>query len=297
MNKKYNSLSRNVFLAFDYILLAALSVICFMPLLNLAAISVSNKAAASARLVAFWPKGFNIESYGLILNTPRFINAFTVSISRVFAGTLVNMVLITLTAYVLSRENRDLKGRNVLMWYFIIPMLFNGGLIPTYLVIRDVGLLDKFWVLIIPTAIHFWNVVMMMNFFRNLPRSLYESALLDGASHPKVLLHIFIPISLPSIATITLFSMVFHWNAWFDGMIYINDPDRQPLQTYIRNIVSQGVNIQLLAREGNYRVLETVSNETLKAAQVFVATVPILVAYPFLQRYFVSGITIGAIKE
>jgi putative aldouronate transport system permease protein len=163
--------------------------------------------------------------------------------------------------------------------------------------IRNVGLLDSFWALIIPGAIPLWNVIMMMNFFRNLPRSLYEAAMLDGATHPRILTHVFIPISLPSIATITLFSMVGHWNSWFDGMIYINNPDYQPLQTYIRNIVTRGLDIQLLAREGNFRALETVSNETLKAAQVFVATLPILVAYPFLQRYFVTGITIGAIKE
>jgi len=291
------SISRRIFLAINYILLAFLSIICFLPLVHLAAVSFSAKAAAGANLVTFWPKGFNVESYMLIMNTPRFLSAFQVSVWRVLAGTVVNMVLITLTSYVLSRESRDVKGRNVMMWYFIIPMLFSGGLIPTYLVIRNVGLLDSFLALIIPAAVPMWNVIMMMNFFRNLPRSLYEAAMLDGASHPRILLQVFIPMSMASIATITLFSMVGHWNSWFDGMIYINNPDYQPLQTYIRNIVTRGLDIQLLAREGNYRVIEMVSNETLKAAQVFVATVPILVAYPFLQKYFVTGITIGAVKE
>ena len=291
------SVSRRVFLTFNYTFLSILSIICFLPMLHLAAVSLSNKAPASANLVRFWPIGFNTTSYQLILNTTRFTSAFQVSVLRVLVGTAVNMILITLTAYVLSRESRDVKGRNLLMWYFIVPMLFSGGLIPTYLVVRDVGLLDTFWALIIPGAIPIWNVVMMMNFFRNLPRSLYEAAMLDGATHPRVLAQVFIPISLPSIATITLFSMVGHWNSWFDGMIYINNPDFQPLQTYIRNIVTRGLDIQLLAREGNFRVIETVSNETLKAAQVFVATIPILVAYPFLQKYFVKGITIGAVKE
>ena len=291
------SVSRRVFLSINYTFLSILSIVCFLPMLHLAAVSFSNKAPASANLVRFWPIGFNTTSYQLILNTTRFTSAFQVSVLRVIVGTAVNMALITLTAYVLSRESRDVKGRNLLMWYFIVPMLFSGGLIPTYLVIRDVGLLDTFWSLIIPGAVPIWNVVMMMNFFRNLPRSLYEAAMLDGATHPRVLAQVFIPISLPSIATITLFSMVGHWNSWFDGMIYINNPDYQPLQTYIRNIVTRGLDIQLLAREGNFRVIETVSNETLKAAQVFVATVPILVAYPFLQKYFVKGITIGAIKE
>jgi len=293
----YMSVSRRLFLVFNYLLLASLSVVCFMPLLHLAAVSLSNKGPAAANLVRFWPIGLNTESYQLIMNTPRFLSAFQVSVLRVLAGTLVNMILITLTAYVLSREPHDLKGRNFLMWYFVVPTLFSGGLIPTYLMIRNVGLLDSFWALVIPGAVPLWNVIMMMNFFRNLPRSLYEAAMLDGATHPKILAYVFIPISLPSIATITLFSMVGHWNSWFDGMIYINNPDYQPLQTYIRNIVTRGLDIQLLAREGNFRALETVSNETLKAAQVFVATLPILVAYPFLQRYFVTGITIGAIKE
>jgi putative aldouronate transport system permease protein len=290
------SIYRKLFLTVNYILLTILSVVCFLPLLHLAAVSCSNKAAAAANLINFWPKGFNIQSYLLILNTPRFINAFIVSLKRVIIGTAINIILTTLTAYVLSREDTDLKGRKLIMWYFIIPMLFYGGLIPTYLLVSKVGLVDSFWALIIPTAVPIWDIIIMMNFFRSLPRSLYEAAMLDGAHHIRILFQIFIPISIASIATITLFSMVGHWNAWFDGMIYINDPDHQPLQTYIHNIVTQGLDIQLLAKRGDFRVIETVSNETLKAAQVFVATVPILVVYPFLQKYFVTGITIGSVK-
>lgn len=291
------TISRKIFVGMNYALLAVLAVLCFMPLIHLAAVSVSNKAAATANLITFWPKGFNIESYIMIASTPRFGSAFMVSVMRVVIGTSVNMILATLTAYVLSRESRDLKGRNVIMWYFVIPMLFSGGLIPTYLVVSSLGLRNTFWALIIPAAVPIWNVILMMNFFRSLPRSLYEAAMIDGASHPRILTQIFIPISLASMATIILFSMVGHWNEWFDGMIYIDNPDRQPLQTYIRNVVTMGLDIQSLAREGNYKIIESVSNETLKGAQVFVATLPIIITYPFLQKYFISGITVGSIKE
>lgn len=291
------TMSRRVFVGANYLFLALLSVLCFLPLVHLAAISLSNKAAATANLVLFWPKGFNIESYLLIADSPSFGSSFMVSVMRVIIGTIVNMVLTTLTAYVLSRESNELKGRNVIMWYFVVPMLFSGGLIPTYLLVSSLGLRDTFWALIVPSAVPIWNVILMMNFFRNLPRSLYEAAMLDGASHPRILLQIFIPVSLASMATIILFCMVGYWNEWFEGMIYIDDPSRQPLQTYIRNVVTMGLNIQALAREGNYRVIETVSNETLKGAQVFVATLPIIVVYPFLQKYFISGITVGSIKE
>lgn len=291
------TISRRVFVGINYTILALLAVLCFLPLVHLAAVSVSNKAAATANLVLFWPKGFNIESYLMIAGTPRFGGAFMVSVMRVIIGTSVNMVLATLSAYVLSRESHELKGRNVIMWYFVIPMLFSGGLIPTYLVVSSMGLRGSFWALIIPSAVPIWNVILMMNFFRNLPRSLYEAAMLDGASHPRILTQVFIPVSLASMATIILFSMVGHWNEWFDGMIYIDNPDRQPLQTYIRNVVTMGLDIQSLAREGNYKTIESVSNETLKGAQVFVATLPIIITYPFLQKYFISGITVGSIKE
>ena len=291
------TISRRIFIGVNYAVLAVLAVLCFMPLVHLAAVSVSNKAAATANLILFWPKGFNIESYKMIASTPRFGGAFRVSVMRVIIGTTVNMVLATLSAYVLSRESHDLKGRNVIMWYFVVPMLFSGGLIPTYLVVSALGLRGSFWALIIPSAVPIWNVILMMNFFRSLPRSLYEAAMLDGASHPRILTQIFIPVSLASMATIILFSMVGHWNEWFDGMIYIDNPDRQPLQTYIRNVVTMGLDIQSLAREGNYKIIESVSNETLKGAQVFVATLPIIITYPFLQKYFISGITVGSIKE
>ncbi|GHT59845.1 ABC transporter permease [Spirochaetia bacterium] len=252
---------RKIFIVCNTIILVILVVACFLPLLNLAAKSLSNSAAVSANLVLFTPRGFNVESYILIMNNARFQRAFLIGVSRTIIGTAINMVLVTLTAYVLSQEASSLKGRNFLMWFFIVPMLFSGGLIPTYLVIKNVGLMDSFWSLVIPTAVQIPNVILMMNFFRNLPKSLSEAAMLDGASHVRILLQIYIPISLASIATIVLFSMVFHWNSWFDGMIYIKMPENQPLQTYIHNIATIGLNIRKLIADGNFRALEAASNE------------------------------------
>lgn len=279
----------------NYLLLAVLGLSCLLPFIHIIAISFSSSAATTANLVAFWPKGFNTESYRMVFMSGAFMRAFWVSVLRVIAGTALNIIIITLTAYPLSREASDLKGRNIIIWFFIFPMMFGGGLIPFFLVVQQMGLVDKFWVMVIPGAVPIFSVIMMMNFFRGLNKSLYEAAIIDGAGHMVILSQIYIPLSLPSIATLTLFAMVGHWNDWFTGLIFLNDMNKWPLQTYLRQQLIT-VDTRNLRAEDIERLMR-LSNRSLKAAQLFIATVPILCVYPFLQKYFVSGITLGSIKE
>ena len=204
------------------------------------------------------------------------------------------MILIILTAYPLSKTPRAFKGRVLFIWFFVFAMLFNGGLIPTFFVVRSLGLLNTLGSLILPNALPIFSMILMMNFFRNVPKELEESAFIDGASHWRVLWHIYIPLSLPAIATLTLLSAVNHWNAWFDALIYMTDVANYPMQTYLRTIV---VELDLTNVGIDPRDLQRLSDRAIRGAQIIVATVPILVVYPFLQRYFISGIRLGAVKE
>jgi len=173
-------------------------------------------------------------------------------------------------------------------------MLFSGGMIPTYMIVRYTGLLDSIWALILPGAVPVFNVILLMNFFKAVPRELEESAFMDGAGYFTILWKITLPLSLPALATLTVFSMVGHWNAWFDGMIYMSDSRNYPLQTYLQSILVS-TNVKLMTK-AQAELLRLISDRTLKAAQVFIAAIPILLVYPFLQKYFVKGLMVGAIK-
>jgi len=279
----------------NHVVLGLLAFTAIMPLIHMLAVSLSSSAAATANRVTFVPIDFHLEAYRYILNSSLFLNSFGISVLRVLVGVTVNMTLITLTAYPLTRESEELRGRNVIMWFFFFTLLFNGGLIPTFLMVRSLGLLNRFMALVLPIALPVYSMIIMMNFFRGLPKSLYESALIEGASHWTILLRIFVPLAKPAIATLSLFSIVLHWNEWFMGMIYLNDYFKWPLQTYLRQLLIN-VDFSRLTLE-DIELLRRVSNRTFILAQLFVATLPILAVYPFLQRYFVKGIVLGSVKE
>ncbi len=281
--------------AFNYVFLGVLAATCLMPLAHMLAVSLSARAPAAAGRVTFWPIGFHLDAYSYIINSHLFLNAFRVSVMRVAAGVTIQMTLILLTAYPLTREPEELPGRNIIMWYFFFTMLFAGGLIPTFLLVRSLGLLDNFFALILPVALPVYSMVIMMNFFRTLPKSLYESAMIDGATHWSIMGRIFVPLSMPAVATLSLFSMVFHWNEWFMGSIYLNDYYKWPLQTYLRQLL-QNIDFSRITL-ADVELLRRVSDRTFVSAQLFVATIPILAVYPFLQRYFVKGIVLGSVKE
>lgn len=283
-----------------YTVMTLLALSCILPFINVLAISFSSKHAAIAGKVALWPVDFTWLSYKFLLKDVQFFRSLFVSLKRIVIGVPYNMLMILLTAYPLSKSKEHFRGRQIYVWYIVFTLLFSGGLVPTYMVVKEVGMLGSFWALIIPGGVLVWNVILMMNFFRSVPSALEEAAFVDGAGHIQCLFRIYIPLSLPAMATIGLFTAVAQWNAWFDGLIYLSDPKGYPLSTYIYTMVTGTANIIQetgLTDPEQLRYIEKISDKTLRCAQIFLGALPILMVYPFLQRYFMAGIKLGAIKE
>ena len=277
-----------------YLTVIFMTMCCLFPLLNMVAISFSDKAAASANMVGLVPVDFTTSAYKTLLGESQFWVSFWISIKRVFLGTIINMILTILLAYPLSKSKREFKGHDVYMYIVIFAMLFSGGMIPIYLTIKSYGLLNSIWALILPGAVPVFNVILLMNFFKGFPKSLEEAAAIDGASKLTILLKIYLPISMPALATIILFCIVNHWNDFFSGLVYMNKTSMYPLQTYIQQL---SVDMSQITDPEQLKRFAQVSNKTLDAAKIVVSTIPLLIIYPFLQKYFVSGIVIGAVKE
>jgi len=233
-----------------------------------------------------------------LIQDSAFFQAFGVSVERVVLGGALNFLMTVLMAYPLSKQTRDFPARTYYIWYVVFALLFNGGLIPWYITIKSLHLLDTIWALVLPQAVPVFNVILLMNFFRSLPRELEEAAWMDGAGPWYILWRIYVPLSLPALATVTLFSMVWHWNSFFDGLIVMNNPRNYPLQTYIQQLVLQvnGTNISQMTPDQIARIMQT-SGATLNAAKLIIAMIPILAVYPFLQRFFIKGIVLGSVKE
>ncbi|MEF2246059.1 MULTISPECIES: carbohydrate ABC transporter permease [unclassified Paenibacillus] len=288
------SFGRKVFVVGNYLFLISLSLLCLLPLIQMLAISFSSSSAASAGLVNLIPVDFTLSSYKYIMQKKEFILSFLITLQRFGLGFVISMGLSILSAYPLSKEKKDLYGRSFYAWFFVFTILFSGGLIPTYIVVSKTGLIDTIWALVIPGAVSVFNVILLLNFFRGLPREVEESAFMDGAGHWTVLCRMYIQMSLPVIATIALFTMVFHWNSWFDGLIYMNFPQNYPLSTYLQLMV---INSNPMKTDPNNLsgILE-ISERTTRSAQIFLGALPILIVYPFLQRFFVKGIVLGSVK-
>ncbi|MBX4148688.1 carbohydrate ABC transporter permease [Paenibacillus lautus] len=274
--------------------LLILTALCFLPLLNMVSISFSDKSAAQANLVGLLPVNFNLNAYKLLLDDTQFWRSFVISLERVVIGTGLNLLLSVLMAYPLSKNKHSFHARNMYMNMMIFAMLFSGGMIPIFMVVKSLGLIDSVWSLILPGAVPIFNVILLMNFFKSIPDALEEAAVMDGASKFRILFGIFIPISLPALATIGLFSMVGHWNDYFSGLLYMNSSSNYPLQTYIQQLT---VDVTKITDPSQLKSLASVSNKTLNAAKIVVSIIPVLLVYPFLQRYFVTGLVIGSVKE
>lgn len=281
-----------------YLALLFCGLICLIPILNTVAISLSDKTSAALGLVRLWPVNFTTVSYGNMLEETQFWVSFMVSVKRVIIGVSLNMVVTILTAYPLSKSSSQFRTKGIYMWIVVFTMLFNGGLVPTFMVINKLNLMDTFWALVLPGAVPVFNVILLMNFFKGVPQSLEESASMDGAGPWTVLTQIYLPLSKPSLATIGLFSVVTHWNSYFDGKIYINSVSKLPLQTYIQSL-SSSLNAEMMATMTAEEVQEqlAMSSLTFNSAKVVVSMIPILLIYPFLQKYFVTGMVVGAVKE
>lgn len=289
--------SRKAFSVVNYAFLFLVTMTCILPILHILAISFSSSTMASAGKVGFWPVEPSLAAYEYLISKKDFFASVWISFKRVIVGTALMMFIIFITAYPLSKSSKDFRFRNAYMVYFAITMFLGGGMIPTYMVLRYMNLLDNFWVLILPCAVSVWSIIIMMNFMRGIPKSLEEAACVDGASQWRVLFQVILPVSLPSIASLTLFSMIFHWNAWFDGMFYMNNVNNYPMATYLATqIMSSNQNMTNMTPE-QLAQLSRLSEKTVRSAQLFISIVPILIVYPLLQRYFITGIVVGSVKE
>lgn len=281
---------------FIYLIVIVMTLMCLLPLLNVVATSFSSSAAATANLVGLIPVEFTTSAYSKIMEDSQFWRSFGISVIRVVLGTAINMLLTILAAYPLSKSKREFHAQGFYMWFVIFAMLFSGGMIPIFLVVNGLKLTNTIWSLVLPTAVPIGNVILLMNFFRAVPKALEEAAKIDGASPWRVLFCIFIPLSLPCLATLTLFCIVGHWNDYFQAILYITKTSNYPLQTYIQQLSAE-FDLSKITDIEKLKKYLAISTRTLNSAKIVVSTVPLLIVYPFLQKYFVSGIVIGAVKE
>jgi putative aldouronate transport system permease protein len=290
----HKSKSYAIFNIGNYVLLSFLALICLVPLIHVLAVAFSTKSAANANLVGLLPVGFTLDAFLETLKNRNFSNALVISIIRTVGGTGLCMAVVFLSGYALAKDEAAFKGRNVYSWIFLFTMLFSGGLVPTYITIAKMNLLNTMWALILPTAANVWFVILVLNFFRSLPKELEEAAFIDGAGHFRILFQIYLPISKPIAATIALFAMVAQWNSWFDGLIYMNDYKKYPLATFLQMIVVQQ---DFSKTSMTAKAIKDISQKTVIAAQIFIASFPVLAVYPFLQKFFVKGMILGSVKE
>jgi putative aldouronate transport system permease protein len=298
IHRKVKSLDRNPIWAQSiiYLILTILGLITLLPMVNMLAISFSEAHMVSRNPMMLFPKAFTLEAYKYIFSTPVLIKSFGITVYITLVGTALNLFFTILGAYGLSKVR--IPGYRFLMWLVIIPMLFGAGLIPIYLLYRDLGLLNSLWVLMIPGLVSPFNLILMRNFFWSIPEELEESTKIDGANDFQILGYIVLPLSKAVIATIGLFYGVAHWNDFFTGLFFINDNSKWPLQVVLRSIIiSQNMQNMGSAGAQLQDVTKIVVNPVnIKAATIIFSIVPILMAYPFLQKYFVKGIMLGSVK-
>jgi putative aldouronate transport system permease protein len=273
-----------------YLLLLLFALVCVIPFYYVIMVSFSDPSLVKEGEIIFWPKGFSTEAMRIVLRQKKFLNAFEISFIRTVLGTALNLSVQCMMAYALSKKY--LKGEKIFMFMVIFAMLFNGGIIPTYLIVRNTGLLDTIWALIIPNAVNPWNIIILTSFFSSIPDSIEESAKIDGANDIIIFLRLIIPLSIPAVATIGLFIAVGHWNALMDAVLYINKTTLKPLQTYLMDLIMSAQMQEMFQNQ----VEQELPVLSVQCAAIFAGTLPILLVYPFIQRYFVKGIMIGAIK-
>lgn len=287
---------QKIFEVFNVLIVAFLSIACLVPILNLLAYSFSSSSAIIGNRVTIYPVEFTTEAYEYVMQNDSFWTSVWVSAKRVLIGVPLNIILGILVAYPLSKPKEQFPARKWYVALMLTIMIFNGGMMPTYFIVSKTGLIDTLWSLILPNAVQTYYCILMLNFFRGIPTALEESAKLDGANQWTILTRIFLPLAKPSIATITLFSLVMHWNSWFDGLIYSNYTSNYPLQSYLQTLVT--LTTEDLANGDLDTILRfaNTNNTNMKSAQIFISIIPLMVVYPWLQKYFTKGLTVGSVK-
>ena len=289
------SAGSKVFDGLNILFLCLLSFITLYPIYYLVIVSISDGYYVSRNVVHWYPIGVNFEVYKSILNYNLFMRSYGNTIIYTVVGTVVNLIMTMLCAYPLSRQ--ELYGRKIMTALVTFTMFFSGGLVPLFLQVTSLGLRDSMWALILPGAISTYNMIVMRSFFQNIPAELHESAYLDGANDITVLFRIVLPLSGAMLATMTLFYAVGHWNSYFNALIYLDTREKYPLQLVLRNIVIQGSDTEMLNYAGTAsETASTIATQNYKYAAIVVAILPILMVYPFVQRFFVKGVMIGSLK-
>ena len=286
---------QKIFSVVNFFLLTMIALSCLLPLMNILALSLSSTEAAAGGEVTLYPIGFNLIAYKNTMQRQAFWQSFLNSLIRVGIGVPLNMILTILAAFTLSRREDKLMGRKIYVWFFLLTMLFNGGLIPWYLTIRATGLLNSMWALILPSAVQVYNTILLVSFFRGVPYEIEEAAIIDGSGPMGVLTNVYIPCSVPAIATLTLFCLVNHWNEWFSGQILMNKMEKYPLMSYLQVLLHLSKNLEKLSEKEIEELLK-VNLRTFNAAQLIIAMLPMLLAYPFFQRFIITGLTLGGVK-
>lgn len=274
-----------------YLILTVVVLICLYPFLNVVAYSLSGNTAVLSGKVTFYPIDFQLSAYKeILLKQTQIWTAMGISVTVTVLGTLLGLVLTVAAAYALSKEK--LKGRGILSGFILFTMYFSGGIIPTFLVVKGVGLYDTINALVIPSAMNVFNFIVMRTFFKELPLELEEVARIDGANDMKILFKIVLPLSMPIIATIGLFYAVSYWNDYFSALLYIQTPEKFSLQLRLRQLLFAGQINQVSMENLGTQVM----SESLKMASIVISTIPIILVYPWLQKYFVKGVMLGSVK-
>ncbi len=289
MNRRYKTKQNMIFDALVYLVMIFVLVVCVVPFIYMLAVSFSDPTAIVNNQVTLWPVGFNLESYKQILSYPNFFHAYANTFIYTIGGTTISLIMTILFAYPLSKS--FLRGQKLLMKMVVFSMYFSGGMIPNYLLVSSLHLTGTRLAMLLPFAINQFNLIIMINFFRSLPTEIEEAALIDGLGYFGILRRIIIPLSTAAIATVGLYYAVFFWNDWFNALIYL-DTDQYPVMLFLRNIV----NGTTMVGDGAGSADKSTIAISIKSAVIIVSTVPIIVLYPFLQKYFVKGMTVGAVK-
>lgn len=287
------SMGSRIFTGINAVFMLGVMFVTLYPLYNIAITSISSGQAVMQGQVKFWPVGVNLLSYKMIFDDPNILPAYKNTIVYTVVGTAINLTMTMMCAYPLSR--RYFFGRGFFTVYIVITMFFSGGMIPLYLVVQNLGMIDTIWALVLPAAISSYNMIIMRTFFSNIPESLFESAYIDGANDLQIFVSIAIPLSLPIIATMVLFYAVGHWNSFFSALLYINTKSKLPVQIILRNLVISGElanQNSSLGASSDFVAIDL----TFKYSVIMLTTLPILMVYPFVQKYFVKGVMIGSLK-
>lgn len=283
------------------IVIITVFVMVLYPFLNALAVSLNDSNDTARGGITIYPRVFSTRNYELVFTNEKVYNGLIVSVARTIIGTLGGLLITGALGFGLSRTN--LVGKKFYTFFCLIPMYFGGGLIPTYFLIRELGLFDSFWVYIIPSLVNLWNMILMRSYFQSLPEALEESARIDGANYLTIFFKIYMPLSTPIIATIALYFGVQHWNDWYAASVYVNEPSLKPIQTVLMSVVNEAAYAERMAAMGasaadvsKAAAGKNVNVRSITMATMFVTIIPIVIVYPFLQRYFVKGIMIGSVK-